>query len=340
MSPKFLIENSTWQNIGNGFYQWSLYYIFCRLFGAQHVGMTDGPINLGFRTNHFFQKNEFDVREIHDADIFVFSGPILDGRFERDYFSLIRSLHERGKKYAILSAHGDPSTGGGHMVKKMLSNYPPIAFSSRDRPTFNFFGEHIAEERKFDGICAAFLLPFNLPTAGVRSECKYVSYSIYNEAEPKVTWYTDKYGEPNVDSVEVARAPRRGWRFYRHLEWIEATKLPREYKGFRILRPVHGLGYKFSHLNFARPNSYVSFNPLSYASLYAGTHLTVSNRVHACVMTLAYGKPAFYYGNTPRNAIFERIGLSAGGGPLRLDGTVLKKEYDGFLTWLSSVTWG
>jgi hypothetical protein len=52
----------------------------------------------------------------------------------------------------------------------------------------------------------------------------------------------------------------------------------------------------------------ISDIPEDYLTLYANTTETHSDRVHACIATLAYGNKAQLYNNTPRGALFKKVG--------------------------------
>lgn len=56
------------------------------------------------------------------------------------------------------------------------------------------------------------------------------------------------------------------------------------------------------------PDCLISDIPYDYLTLYANTSATYSDRVHACIATLAYGKRARLYASTPRANLFKRIG--------------------------------
>jgi len=61
---------------------------------------------------------------------------------------------------------------------------------------------------------------------------------------------------------------------------------------------------------FGSSNTLISDIPEDYLTLYANTKATYSDRVHACVATLAYGNPARLYSNTPRSLLFDRVGIT------------------------------
>lgn len=59
-----------------------------------------------------------------------------------------------------------------------------------------------------------------------------------------------------------------------------------------------------------KPKSLVSDVPEDYLTLYANCRVTYSDRVHACIASLAYGNQARLYSDTPRKSLFEKLGLS------------------------------
>lgn len=62
---------------------------------------------------------------------------------------------------------------------------------------------------------------------------------------------------------------------------------------------------KQSHIS--RPNTLISSVPEDYLALYSQANETHSDRVHACVATLAYGNKARLYNNTPRKSLFSKL---------------------------------
>ena len=64
---------------------------------------------------------------------------------------------------------------------------------------------------------------------------------------------------------------------------------------------------------FYAPNSFTRFNFRAYLNLSASAEFTVSDRVHACAASLAYGKPARLIEAkqkmiSMRSGIFDRVG--------------------------------
>ena len=65
-----------------------------------------------------------------------------------------------------------------------------------------------------------------------------------------------------------------------------------------------------------KPRTLISDLPHDYLTLYAGASEVHSDRVHACVAALAYGRRARFYGKTPRASLFDAVGSGAIGGSL------------------------
>lgn len=88
---------------------------------------------------------------------------------------------------------------------------------------------------------------------------------------------------------------------------------------------------------YQHPNAVASDEPWTYFNVYANAELTLADRVHACVITLAYGKPAMLFTPSPRSALFERVGCGAiRERPVMLDAEYLEDERQKELAWLKA----
>ena len=73
----------------------------------------------------------------------------------------------------------------------------------------------------------------------------------------------------------------------------------------------------------------VSDVPEDYLSLYSNCDVTYSDRVHACVASLAYGNSAQLFNSTPRKALFAKLNVTEiNQEPVKLDMQLLKKLKD------------
>ena len=90
---------------------------------------------------------------------------------------------------------------------------------------------------------------------------------------------------------------------------------------------------------YRSPGGIASDEPYTYAQVYALAEATFSDRVHACVATLAYGGRAHLFNPaTQRSALFDRVGATdVESGLVSIDQGLLEAEEDATLTFLGSV---
>ena len=321
-SPQILIENSTWNNIGDAFYQWSLQRMIGELVGPEKVAGAEGPIGRAFRPSGRFAANALDLLGRQRAPLHVFSGPILK-HLVRSYAPAIRRLADAGERYMLLSVSSAESSAEElESTRALLREHPPVAFSSRDPQTYDLFKNAVPSA--YNGICTAFLVN-RLPVAKCELDTPYVTSSFYRSPEP--------HYRPGDDPADVGAwqvEPRRTklglpWRFARQVDWMQ--DYPDSVGPYKVVRTHQSISYRFSNLNFPYPNTFLSYNPTSFFSLYAGTECTFSDRVHACAATLAMGRPARLLFKGERAGIFDRFDLDhRSGGLMRLEPERLERE--------------
>lgn len=328
-----LVENSTWNNVGDGFYQTSLFRTMQELLPDGRVATMDGPIDRAFSPSSSLKAHALDVRTRLEGDLFVFSGPILGPGFLDRYGQLIRSIVGRGSNYMLLSVHGHHHATATEGIRELLRTHPPAGFSSRTSETFETYGTVVDDP--YNGICSAFFLPMNTPYPSVEETAPpgYIAVSTYSRPEPAIAFELEPDGSIDLATVQVSGPSAKLWRLARHFEWMKNK--PAEINGYEVVRPVHDISYKFSHLNFGHANSYLSHNPVHYYTLYSGSSLTISDRVHACVAALSAGRPAVLVGSWDRAGLFSRLDLDVVDGcMLPPSREVLESEYSQFKCWL------
>lgn len=292
------VENSTWNNIGDGFYQSSLVYQIRKLFPEHLVVEGDGPASRTFRPSAKFAHNVFDAMEYQDADVYIFSGPMLRQLSWR-YEGLIRRLMSRGKRYAIFSASAaDASASDREEIEAFFEKYPPVALSLRDNENYEWL--RAAVPNAISSICAAFLVG-ELPVPRLAYDTPYFISNFYTAGEPKFS-IGDSWETLKVSSLKT-RSPKV-MKFLRHLEWLDSG--PDMVGKYKVVRVRHETTMKFSHLTFRKLNSYCSMNPVVILSAYEGCDFVVSDRVHACVAGLAFGKPVYLYKVDNRAMLFNQ----------------------------------
>jgi len=303
MALRIAVENSTWNNIGDGFYQESITNIIESVAPDADVVSFDGPITRAFKVSDTQRYNGrmFDSRRLVDADLYVLSGPILGAALHSDYGGLIESLHRRGLPYIILSAHGADKPELVRKNRELLEKFPPLAFSTRDDITFaNYRG---IAQMEWKGVCAAFFVGYVNRRYEVKSELPYILSSFYTEPDPYLTYPEINEDRFDPEKLKIKRRTLPVWKLSRHFQGMLAYQT--SIHGHEIIRPVHDIAYKFPHLNFCAPGRYLSYNPICYLSLYSGASLVVSDRVHACAAGIAHGIPGILIGKFDRAALFE-----------------------------------
>lgn len=304
---KIIVENSTWNNLGDGFYQFSLYHFFKKIYPEHDIFMGEGPVKRAFHPNDKQLKNALKLNEYQQADLHVFSGPIVMALNNDEYKTPIKKIIESGSKYCLISVSCS-GLSGNHLreVQDFLKEYPPVLFSSRDPETYEKFKDHVPNA--YNGICTAFMVNELLQVDTLKLDSKYFISSFYRNPEPIFESDTD---EPNIGDVKMKENKNfinlLPYRINRNLQIYNKTQS--NLGKLKIVRTVQQVSNKSNNFNFKYPNSFISFNPLTFLSAFKGAEFTISERVHACAVTLAFGKPAQILIDNPRCGIFERFGF-------------------------------
>jgi len=80
--------------------------------------------------------------------------------------------------------------------------------------------------------------------------------------------------------------------------------------GERLILRSHHDCWEMPEVNLSEKRTLISDVPHDYLTLYAGAEEVHSDRVHACVAALSYGRAARLYHPTPRGSLFEAAGAS------------------------------
>jgi hypothetical protein len=320
-----LVSGFWGQNVGNAFFnvggKWVLEQA---LPGARVEWIQDQP---GYRTFHDQSKgnpkNHADLIGALDVDYVVLQGPLLTEHFRALWEPTFRRLRDRGVGVVIISAglfrYTDVEISA---ARAFLEEYPPLLFTTRDSDTFKHFSDIC--ELTYDGIESAFCVPdafkpfrLDLPSS--------VAINFDRYPEPDFT-VSKNHAQSRSDALagtfefeggtwhwSVPRMQQSLSKLGQRSAYVSAAtdrrRLPDTIGGLSVLRPEHRsnpfLGWKV----YRNPGAVVSDEPYTYFTTYANAQLTLSDRVHACVIATAYGRPAMLFGTTPRSALFERMGL-------------------------------
>jgi len=324
------VENSTWNNIGDAFYQESLTAALRLAHPDACVVNMDGPIRRAFRPGRLGQE-PFDARHFTTADHYIFSGPIVGRNFMSVYAPRIKEILAQEKKYSLISVHAD----GDDLdrIKSFLQENPPQAIYTRDPLSLRRLAGIVRNE--ISGPCFAFFVKKLDGIPDISMPNPYLAISVYTSREPQITTGTTNASIEDV-SVQWTDDPRsRKWKFLRHLEWHSALR-PQQPAPFDVVRPVQSHS-RLSHVTFARPNAYISYSPLCYLGVIKGSAAVVSDRVHAGVTALSFGRPIHVRRLDERYDIFTDIPLDTVGNFNTLDGGFVDEKYEESIAWLREV---
>lgn len=340
--------NGYWcTNIGNAFYNLGAEYVLRQVFGDENVHMIfdqTAYINRGKNI-----PTAVDYYAHLNVDYVVLLGPVLTRNFLNIWRATLDALKKRGIGYMILSA-GMMKTDAWSIenIKAYFKENPPYLMTTRDRDTYREFSGCV--DKIYDGICFAFFMP----------ECvKPVS----TDLKPVLAVNFDKIDEPRLYLDEekdadmsfgfgghtislkykglLSSIARKTDRFTDALIYMKSIlprgKRPEKLGEYTIIRTDHRFSPMFKGKAFRYANSFCADVPQTYANIYAEAELTLSDRVHACAVTLAYGNAACFFAKTGRSALLERVGAQGiENHPVKLDMAALEEEKWKLLEYLKS----
>ncbi|MFN8468098.1 MAG: polysaccharide pyruvyl transferase family protein, partial [Caldilineaceae bacterium] len=96
---------------------------------------------------------------------------------------------------------------------------------------------------------------------------------------------------------------------------------------YMVIHTDHSLNPLVTPKTFGSANAFAGDLPYTYLNLYSQAELTITDRIHAALVTLAYGRPAYLVTSSGRASIIERIaGQDPTRGPILLDLPQLELE--------------
>ncbi|MEM9185742.1 MAG: polysaccharide pyruvyl transferase family protein [Planctomycetota bacterium] len=330
------------QNIGNAFFNVGGKWIVEQMFPEHDViEIQDQP---GYRTFHNQSKGnpkrDLGLLDYLDTDYVVLQGPMFTKSFRALWEPTFEKLRARGVKVVLLSAaffHYDDEEIDS--VRGFLKEYPPVMISTRDGDSY----EHVHDlaELTYSGIDSAFFWPLAYRPAPLAIE-PYITINFDQYPEPDFTVAeseADLKGKFDKRFSALGRAwgAKQPWlqkRFSKAGQWqcylgalIDFRRLPERIADHLVVRPDHRVNPHITWKVYNQANAVGSDEPFTYFTMYSQTQLTLSDRVHACVATLAAGGPAMLYHPTPRARLFERVGLTEiREQPVELDLAYLDEE--------------
>ena len=350
--PKVAIVSGQWgQNIGNAFFNLGGMYLMENVFGNGQVGFFQDQPN--YRTLHNKFKgnpaNYADFVRHLDIEYLVLQGPVLNSWMRISWENTFKELKKSGVKIILNSCAFFKFTSSEiNQVKSFLEEYPPHLIATRDSRSYEILKDWIPESPKYDGIDAGFFLNKAVQPFAKRSDFKYMVSNFDRYPEPNLTISLPKKlisrqvnfnGEPIYLGVpnflNYTSHKSKIWSYLGDL--FDRRELPAHFMDMEIIRPEHRFFPHMTHKIYRQKNALTSDEPWTYINLYANTELTLSDRVHACVATLAFGNPAMLFTPSPRKALFGRLGVEEIANRIvKLDLDLLSDEQNNQIAWLEA----
>ena len=337
-------------NIGNAFFSLGVEHVLKKVVGAENITVVSDyqTYTTGLGRRLYPVKNQLNYLSKLDVDYVVLAGPVLSKYFLMLWRDILIDLEKRNVRYMILSAGMMKMTEDS--LKECCSffeQHPPYILSTRDRKTYETFGNYA--EHAYDGICFSFFTPEYYHSALIAD--KFITLNFDKIPEPKV-WVDDK---KSTDSFEfnghqwhvqheglLAKTAMKTDRFSDALVYV-ASIFPQKKREdligeYTVYRTDHRFHPHYRKKIYGQGNSFCADLPYGYLELYANSKLTLSDRVHACAVTMAYGHHAMLFSETNRVGLLERVGAGEiSDHPVKLDMKWLEEEKQKQLDWLKMV---
>jgi hypothetical protein len=231
-------------------------------------------------------------------------------------------------------------------TRDFVKEFPPLLISTRDHDTYEVIKDLVPHT--YSGIDSAFFVP-------------EVYQPLPLAIDPYIVLNFDRFPEPTIAEGKgsdvdgkliklvsweghdwTLSTPRIQQWFSMKGKWqayfghmLDFRKLPSELAGYKVVRPEHRSNPHITWKIYRQPNALVSDEPFTYFTIYGNTQLTLADRVHACVISLAYGKPAMLFTPSPRARLFDRLDLAhIREQPVTLSRDRLEQEKNGVIEFV------
>ena len=243
-----------------------------------------------------------------DYDVLLIAGPVFDRDFASQHGRLLETARRDGKAIVLASIGGRAyDAEERRVVRDVLSKVRPDIFLSRDNETFQAYSD--LTRAPFNGICFAFFANDALDASGrVRlSVDEYIVSTFDFRPEPKLNELLSR-GPSGEIFVRGALDPGRTVDRLSRAGFVLQRDLPAVIDGVSIVRPSQR-PIRHRRFMFHKVNAFVDFSVWPYLNLYAGSSLTVTDRLHAAVATMVHGRPAKLALKSNRTKLFGQVPL-------------------------------
>ena len=331
MIKRVLYPSSHWaSNIGNPFFNLGAKYLIEQCLPGVEVIQTDLHAGKCFALKEKHLSNSFNYTQyFSDIDAIVLAGPLFDKNFEILFGDILRQAKESNIKVIFLTAGGiEYSAEEVAFCRAILKKYPPFILTTRDEDTYNNYND--LAHHSYNGICTAWFTPDFYPGYDTSNLTQYMTSCFDHTSEPKINLDGFSVKTKQVVTQEVKHST------FNKVKRLFQKNLPEFIGDYLVIRPVHCCIKRLYFQLFFKKNAFVSQTPYGFLNLYRNTSLTVTDRLHAAVATMAYGNPAILYIKSNRPKLLERLGVESVMNEItRVDMERLNTEKDIFKTWLS-----
>ena len=342
-------------NIGNGFFSMGVEYVLKQVLGEKNVTVVSDlqTYTTSYGKRLYVDKNQLEYISALDVDYIVLAGPVLSKYFLGLRQDILLKLKQRGIGYILLSAGTMKMNETARQeIKAFFTECPPYALSSRDESVYKEFGAYA--KHAYNGICFSFFTPDCYSPSSMSGMGPYVVYNFDKIDEPEI-WKdtgdekasaqqfeyegsTYKIAYPKWLTTLSAKTDRFTDAIIYAMSILPAKKRKDEVGNFRVIRTDHRFHPHFRGKIYRHKDSFVADLPYGYLNLYANAEFTLSDRVHACAVTLAYGHSAMLFAKTDRHGLLGRVGAEGiTDRPVKLDMERLENEKKSQIDWLKTV---
>ena len=335
-------------NVGNAFFSLGVEYVLKRVFGERNVTLVSDvqtyTNSVGKR--YYPHKKQLDYISRLDVDYVVLVGPVFSKYFLTLWKDALLKLEERGVRLIVLSAGiMKMSDEALKECQDFFEQHPMYILSSRDKKTFDAFGKYA--NHAYDGICFSFFAPDFYAPCPLAGE-KPMVLNFDKIREPKVSVADEGDFEFNGVTYKVehtgmlTKVAMKTDRFSDALIYVQSflpqTKRADKIGEYTAFRTDHRFHPHFRRKIYSQNNSFCADLPFGYLNLYANAELVLSDRVHACAVTMAFGNSAMLFSENNRVGLLDRVGAGEiSKHPVKLDLERLTKEKEQMTDWLRSV---
>ena len=332
-------------NIGNSFFDLGTIHLLKEACPSFRVVFCDEQPGNHWRESGENPKNSLSYLKYLNSEYIVISGSLLTKNFPKLWGPTFENLFKKGVKLLLISvgcsAYNKEEID---ICRKFLAKYPPHILISRDEYTYDHFKD--LAKYSYNGIDCAFYVS-NIFQSFKTDLDNYIVLNfdgtVHLPLISKLVAFAGIENEPTFKRGNIDKRYDFNFEFlgkewninynlrsfnFKNLLKGSSAKSPEYINNFRIIRTKHSTDSMSRKEAFSKTNMFVSDIPYTYLNIYSNAKATFSNRVHACVATLAFGNHAMLFSKTSRAHLFERFDELSGikKKPVSISKHVLESE--------------